>query len=144
MDLSQFDAFFDDDELRLPPIKSKEHPNGKRYVVQSPDFETGVTLQKLANIAQRISAGLPVSEEEAHKLKFDDEQEVDLGVLLLGDTLEEMKADGVGWGSIRRTIQYAFTHYAISPEAAERLASPKAQAPENRSERRAKPKKKKK
>ena len=142
MDLSQFQDFFDDDELKLPPINSKKHPNGKRYTVASPDFATGALLQKLANIAQRISAGLPVSEEEARKLKFDDEQEADLGAMLLGSTLEEMKADGVPWGPIRKSIQYAFTHYAISPEAAERLASPKAQAPANRAAKRAKAKKK--
>lgn len=143
MDLSQFDAFFDDDSLTLPPIKSKAHPEGKVYVVPSPDFETGALLQKLANIAQRIQAGVPVPAEEAKKIKFDDDQEVDLAKMLLGPTLEEMKADGVGWGPIRKVTQYAFTHYAISPEAAERLAAPKAQAPANRSERRAKPKKKK-
>ena len=67
MDLSQFDAFFDDDSLTLPPIKSKKHPEGKVYVVPSPDFETGALLQKLANIAQRIQAGVPVPAEEAKK-----------------------------------------------------------------------------
>ena len=140
MDLSQFENWFDDDALRLPPIKSPAHPNGKRYTVASPSFETGTTLQKLANIAQRIQAGVPVSEEEAKKLKFDDAEEVDLAKMLLGDTLEEMKSDGVPWGPIRKVTQYAFTHYAISPEAAERLASPKAPAPANRAAKRAKKK----
>lgn len=141
MDLSQFDAFFDDDALKLPPIKSKKYPAGKVYTVPSPDFETGAMLQKLASIAQRIQAGLPVSEDEARRLKFDDDQEVDLAKLLLGDTLQEMKDDGVPWGPIRKVTQYAFTHYAISPEAAERLAAPKAPAPANRAAKRAKKKK---
>ena len=141
MDLSQFDAFFDDDELKLPPIKSTKYPAGKRYTIPSPDFETGALLQKLANIAQRIQAGVPVSEAEAKSLKFDDDQEVDLAVMLLGATLEEMKSDGVGWGPIRRATQYAFTHYAISPQAAERLATPKAPTPTNRAAKRAKKKK---
>ena len=140
MDLSQFQDFFDDDELKLPPIKSKKHPEGKVYTVPSPDFETGALLQKLANIAQRIQAGVPVSPTEAKSLKFDDDQEVDLAKMLLGPTLEEMKADGVGWGPIRRVTQYAFTHYAISPEAAERFAAPKAPTPTNRAAKRAKKK----
>lgn len=138
MDLAQFDKWFDDDELRLPPIKSTKHPNGKRYTVASPDYETGATLQKLANIAQRLSNGIEVPPEEANKLKFDDDQEGDLAKMLLGATLDEMKADGVGWGPIRRATQFAFTYYAISPEAAERLASPKAPAPTNRAAKRKK------
>ncbi len=142
MDLSQFDHWFDDDELKLPPIKSPKFPNGKRYTVASPDFETGAQLQKLASIAQRLSNGITVSKEEAEKLRFNDEEEVDLSKMLLGATLDEMLADGVPWGPIRKVTQYAFTYYAISPEAAERLVGPKAQAPANRAERRKKNKKK--
>lgn len=142
MDLSQFGSWFDDDSLKLPPIKSKKHPNGKVYVVKSPDFETGLLLQKLAAIAQRLHLGLEVSEEEAKQLKFNDDQENDLAAMLLGETLDKMKDDGVGWGPIRRATQFAFTYYALSPEAAERLLAPKEAAtpPANRAERRKKKK----
>lgn len=136
---SQMQSWFDDDALKIPsPIKSEKFPNGKQYTVKSPSFETGLMLQRLGNIAQRISAGVEVPESEAKKLKFDDAEEVDLAEMVLGDTLVEMKADGVSWGSIKRVLGYAFTYYAISPDAAERLIAPKAPEPTNRAAKRKK------
>lgn len=139
-DLSQMSSWFDDDSLKLPPIKSKKHPNGKSYTIQSPDFETGVLLQQFAQIATRLHNGIDVPEEEAKKLKLDDSEEREFTEMVLGDTLAKMVEDGVPWGPIRRATQYAFTYYALSPEQAEAMINPKAP---NRSERRAKPKKKK-
>lgn len=138
----QMQSWFDDDALTVPaPIRSPKHPNGKVYKVASPSFETGLKLQRLGSIAQRISAGVEVPESEAAKLKFDDDEEIELAALVLGDTLTEMREDGVLWGSIKRVLSYAFTYYAVSPEAAERLIAPKAQEPTNRAARRKKAKK---
>lgn len=139
-DLSQMSSWFDDDALNLPPIKSKKHPEGKSYRIDSPDFGTGLLLQQLASIATRISNGVEVTEAEAKRLKMDDQEERDFSQMVLGDSLGEMVADGVPWGPIRRVTQYAFTYYALSPEQAEKLIAPKA--PANRAERRKKSKKK--
>lgn len=139
MDLSKMSSWFDDDALELPPIKSKEHPKGKSYRVASPDFETGILLQQLAQIATRLHNGLEVSEAEAKRLKMDDEEERDFTQMVLGDTLEEMKADGVPWGPIRKVTQYVFTYYAMSPEQAEAMTRPKVQ---NREQKRKAAKKK--
>jgi len=135
-DLKDLQTFFDDDALKLPPIKSKKHPNGKRYVVQSPDFETGMLLQQLANLGAKAAAGVELTEADAKKLNLDDDEEREFAAMLLGETLNEMRADGVSWASIQKVVKYAFAYYAMSPEAAEQIAAPKA--PENRAARRKK------
>lgn len=133
-------SWFDDDALTTPvPIKSPKHPNGKKYTIQSPDYETGLMLQRLGAIAQRISAGVEVPPEEAARLKFDDDEEFELAQVLLGPVLDEMKSDGVRWGTIKRVFSWVFTYYAISPESAEKLINPKARtAPTNRAAKRKK------
>lgn len=143
---TQLQEFLDDDGIELPPIKSKAHPEGKAYFVESPDFQTGLTLQSLSSIAQRLANGIEVDPEEAKKLKFSDgEEEQGFSKMVLGDTLDEMIADGVKWGPIRNAVQYVFAYYAMSKAHARKLvqaAGPKDQAPANRAERRKKPKKK--
>ncbi|QCQ57460.1 tail assembly chaperone [Microbacterium phage Sucha] len=119
---SELQAFLDDDGIELPPIKSKEHPAGRSYFVESPDFNTGLTLQQLASIAQRLANGIKVDPEEAKKLKFSDgEEEQGFAKLVLGDTLDAMVADGVKWGPIRNAVQYVFTYYAIGASQAKKL-----------------------
>ncbi|XAO35624.1 tail assembly chaperone [Microbacterium phage FireCastle] len=144
-DYNELQAFLDDDGIKLPPIKSKTHPEGKSYFVESPDFETGLTLQNLSSIAQRLSNGIDVDPEEAKSLKFSDgPEEANFARMVLGTALDEMIADGVKWNPIRNAVQYAFTYFAMSPAQARKLVQsvPKAQAPANRSERRAKKPKK--
>lgn len=137
----ELQAFLDDDGIHLPPIRSRAHPEGKEYFVESPDFETGLTLQNLSSIAQRLNNGIEVDPEEAKKLKFSDgAEENGFAAMVLGDTLEEMKADGVKWGPIRNAVQYVFAYYAMSPSQARKLVQsvPKEQSPVNRAGRRAK------
>lgn len=138
-DLSELQEWFDDDGLTLPLIKSKSHPTGKRYVIESPDYDTGLLLQQLAGIAQRLAQGIEVPEAEAKRLKFDDSEEQSFAGLVLGDTLQEMLDDGVRWGPIRNATQYVFTYYGMGSKQAEKLvqSSPKA-APANRQARRKK------
>jgi hypothetical protein len=144
MDTTELQEFFDDDGLTLPPIKSKAHPEGKEYTVESPDYDTGLLLQQLASIATRLSNGIEVSEDEARRLKFNDDEEQSFAKMVLGDTLAEMLEDGVRWAPIRAAVQYCFTYYGMGAKQAEKLvqsASPKAPAPANRGARRAKKKK---
>ena len=142
----QLQEFLDDDGLLLPPIKSKAHPEGKRYFVESPDFETGILLQQLSSIAQRLASGIEVDPEEAARLKFDDgAEEQGFAQIVLGPTFDEMRQDGVRWGPLRNAVQYVFTWYAMSPVQAKKLVQsvPKARAVEtvaNRADRRKKKK----
>jgi len=107
----QLQSFLDDDGITLPPLRSKAHPEGKEYFVESPDFEDGLTMQNLALIAQRLANGIEVDPEEAKRLRFSDgAEEEGFAKLVLGDTLDEMRADGVKWGSIRNAVQYVFTY----------------------------------
>lgn len=137
---TQLDNWFDDDKsLRIPQkITSPAHPEGRYYTVPTPDFETGLLLQQLGSISQRILAGVEVTPEEAKRLKLDDAAELDFTALILGPTLDELRADGVGWGPIKRVLAYAFTYYAVGPDAAERLIAPKAPEPTNRAAKRKK------
>ncbi|QJD49994.1 tail assembly chaperone [Microbacterium phage Rasovi] len=142
----ELQAFLDDDGINLPLIRSKAHPEGKSYFVESPDFETGLTMQNLSSIAQRLANGIEVDPEEAKRLKFSDgAEEEGFAGMVLGDTLDEMRADGVKWGPIRNAVQYVFTYYAMSAAQARKLVqvAPKVHAPANRAERRAKKPKKK-
>lgn len=128
--LKQFTDWFEDDGIKLPPIKSPRFPNGKVYIVPSPSFDTGILLQHLANIAQRLNNGIEVPPEEANQLKFGDHEEKDFSALVLGqELLDEMVEDGVLWGPIRKVTQYAFTYFSLGEAAAEKLVAPKAQAP---------------
>lgn len=142
-ELTDLQDFFDDDGLALPLIKSKSHPEGKRYFVESPDYDTGLLLQQLSSIATRLANGIEVPEEEARRLRFNDDEEQSFAKIVLGDTLQEMLDDGVRWTPIRNAVQYCFTYYGMGPKAAEKLvqSSPKAPAPTNRAARRGKKRK---
>ncbi|QLF82703.1 tail assembly chaperone [Microbacterium phage Cicada] len=144
-DYNELQAFLDDDGITLPLIRSKTHPEGKAYFVESPDFETGLTMQNLSSIAQRLANGIEVSPDEAKSLKFSDgAEEQGFAKMVLGDALDQMLADGVKWGPIRNATQYVFTYYAMSASQAKKLvqSAPKVRPPANRAERRAKKPKK--
>lgn len=137
-------SFLDDDALTIPGVISTKHPEGKDYVIASPDAETGMQLNALGDIGTKLAAGAEVSASDVARLRLDDAQEMNLGRQVLGETMAEMMEDGVSWVRIQRVIQYAFTHFAISPEAARKgaeqgLFSGKAPAL-NRAQRRQKTK----
>lgn len=140
MALSAFAEFLADDALVTPPIASTKHPKGKAYRIESPDAETGLRLQALANLGFAVATDQDIDPEDAARLQLDDGGERNLYAQVLGPTLDELVADGVSWVRIQRIGRYAFAHFALGPEAAVKVAeggtSGEAPAP-NRATRRA-------
>lgn len=134
-------SFLNDDALVLPAIKSKKHPEGKVYLIPSPDAETGLRLAGLANVAARVAGGGEADEEEVESLILSDTEERTFIQQVLGDAYQTMMDDGVSWVAIQRISQYAFAYFAVSPSAANRGVESgaflgKKQALANREQRR--------
>lgn len=110
-DLSEFLA---DDGLEVPV-------DGKVYRIPSPDAETGLFLTGLANLGEKVATGGEVGAVDFARLQLDDEEESTFIRLVLGAALDELVADNVAWVKIQRLSRYAFFHFAIGPEAAERM-----------------------
>lgn len=120
-DYDDLAAFLSDDALRLPPIKSRKHPNGKSYTVPSPDAETGLWLNSVANLGILAAAdegGQVLSPQQKASLELDDNDERNFHQRVLGTAYDEMLADGVSWVVLTRLSSYVFTYYGISPEVA--------------------------
>jgi len=121
---------------------------GKDYLIPSPDAETGLKLQALAQIGAKVQQGVQVPEGELKSIQLDDDDERKFTDMVLGSSLEQFKADGLDWVQLSRLAQYAFTHFALSPETARKaleagVYTGKGQAPaaaQNRETRRATPK----
>ncbi|WP_052372637.1 DUF7426 family protein [Amycolatopsis taiwanensis] len=132
--LRDLGSFLDDDALEIPV-------DGKVYRIASPDAETGLFLAGLAQLGEKAVSGQPITAEEFARLKLNDEQEGDFMRMVLGDTLDELVADGVKWTKIQRVNRYAFLFFSLGPEAADRalesgVLTGEAMAP-NRAQRRA-------
>lgn len=111
--------FLDDDELVISGVKSQKYPSGHTYRIASPDAETGLWLSGLASVGARVARGdADVTEDQVLSLKMNDKAEADFITVILGPTYQELIDDGVSWVAIQRISQYAFTHFAISPQAA--------------------------
>lgn len=134
--------FLDDGALHIPrPIPSKKHPEGKLYTIQSPNAEVGMRLKALAEIQLKQAKGINVSDDDVARLKMSDGEARDWAEQVMGDTYREMVADDVPWVIIERLLSYAYLHFGISPQAAQRAAESgyltgKAARP-NRAQRRA-------
>lgn len=134
-------GYLDDDSVEIPSIPSTKYPEGKTYKFASPDAKTGMFLANLADIGIKAKNGADLGNDAA-KLQLDDDEERDLMQKVMGATLGEMIEDGVSWIRIQKLNNYLFIYFAMGAEVAELMATRlgEAQAPKNRSERRAKPK----
>jgi hypothetical protein len=135
--------FLDDDACEVENVKSRAYPEGKTYAIASPDAITGAKLTALADISRKSHLGLQVSEADMAKLNLNDEQEHDFMREVLGDTLDELRNDGVSHVRIQKILQYAYIYFAMGPEVAAKaareglLSGGKAFAPQlNRAQRR--------
>lgn len=134
MALKDLAAYLDDDSIDIPV-------DGTLYKVSSPDAKTGLFLSAMANLGVKASSGGEISEDDLASLNLDDERERDFMRTVLGDTLDELVADGVSWVRIQRISRYAFLFFAVGEDAADQALesgalSGEAQAP-NRAARRA-------
>ena len=145
--LNDFLDFMEDDGFDTSPIPSVKYPapEGKIYHVPSPNAETGLRLSALADLTIKMNKGIEISEADMRRMRLDDKQELEFTEQVLSKPLvDEMLADGVKWEHLKRLTAYAFTYFAVSPQAAmdaarEGAFNPKAVTP-NRAQRRTKAK----
>lgn len=128
-DLSEFLDFMDEaddghsDGFTSPKMPSRAYPEGKQYHVPSPDAETGLRLNALADITLKSKRGQEVSEADVRRLRIADSEEREfLEQVLSTELVAELIADGVKWEHMKRLSMFAFTYFAVSPEAAENAA----------------------
>lgn len=137
-------SFLDDDSIRIPmPIKSHAYPEGKLYVVPSPDAETGMRLTALADVARKQQQGVKVSERDAARLHISDDEEREFAQQVMGSCYDEMVRDGVSWVIIQRVMNYAYIYFSMGKDTADKAAREglftggKVRVPMNRADRRA-------
>lgn len=142
VDLNTFFDFLEDDALELTGIKSAKYPDGKTYVIESPDAKTGLHLAALGDIMLRAGTGAEVSDAQVARLKLDDDEERELMDKVLGPVKDEMIGDGVKWVHLRGISKYAFIYFAVGKDQADLAARNGVLAgkeqPANRAARRAK------
>lgn len=100
MSFKDLDEFFDD-TLRLPV-------GGKVYVVKSVDALTGLWCQRMLGTAAMVAGGAEMSEDDVKPLMLDDDDEMALYKRVLGDTYDELIADGVSWERLKHVGTTAF------------------------------------
>ncbi len=126
-------GFLADDCVEVPI------PGGKTYRVPSPDAATGLRLTAMVNLGVQSALGGEITEQDAAKIKLDDDQERDFLPQVLGSAYDEMIADGVSWLRIQRIGRYCLLYFTLGPEAAAAHVRSSGEAPApNRETRRAK------
>jgi hypothetical protein len=128
-DLSEF---ADDPVLELPI-------DGRIYVVQGVDGETGIWANLLLELGQAALAG-----KEVDGSRLDDDQERDAYARLLGDTYQELLDADVSWERIKHVAYTALLWVTSGMATAEEFwatwgksAEGEAEARPNRASRRA-------
>ena len=92
-------AFKDLEEFFDPTLKLPVR--GKTYVIQPVDAETGLWVEMIMGVAAKVMEGGDVTDEDKASIQLDDEQERDLMKRVLGDTHDELIADGLDWTTIK-------------------------------------------
>lgn len=96
---------------------------GKTYTVPAVDAETGLRLQRLAEVAAQVAKaaedGEPLDTATLNTVALDDAGEVDLYRDALGTAYAEMLADRVPWPMLKVAGVTAWLDTAVSREAAE-------------------------
>lgn len=120
--INDFFGFLEDDGLEIPGVKSTTYPDGKTYIIPSPNAEMGMRLAAIAELGSKASQGVEMNERDMQRLQMDDKEERAFTEQILGDTYQQLIDDGVSWVRIQRITQYAFTYFAFSPETARKAA----------------------
>lgn len=122
MPLADLTDYLDDDAAHLSGIPSTAFPDGKTYTFASPDGAKGLRLAALYDLSVRAALGADVSAQIAAlgPISGDD---VDLEREVMGDTLDELLADGVSWVRIRRLTVYLLRFFVSGPAAADELTA---------------------
>jgi hypothetical protein len=91
---------------------------GKTYTVPPVDAETGLRLQRLAEVAAQVAKAAEDG-EPLDEIALDDDAEVDLYRDALGSAYDEMLVDRVPWPMLKVAGVTAWLDAAVSREAAE-------------------------
>ncbi len=110
---------------------------GKVYRIEPVDADTGLFLQATTAFAATIQGGGTVLPADVEQLRLDEDDPRDIMHRLLGDTLDEMKADGLDFEVIKLVTQTALIWVVQDADTAETFwnnggSLPKARAPQDR------------
>ena len=129
----------DDDSVTIA-IPSKAHPDGRDSTFAAPDIDTGLQLSALAQLGVKAGSGKDLTEADLAAIDLDDDAELDLYRQVMGDTYDELVADGVSWTRLQRVGRYLFIMHGLGEDAAAQAVanSPGGSQPQaNRAQRRA-------
>ncbi|WP_406014323.1 hypothetical protein OG520_22130 [Streptomyces sp. NBC_00984] len=104
-------ADFLDDYLELPVVGRDGET--RTYRIEDPSAEDGIRIERITTMAARLAAGGSADMAPA----LDDEQELDLYRMCLGDTYEELRAD-LSWGRFRHVALTAMMWITADRETA--------------------------
>ncbi len=121
-----------DDSVDIPNIPSLAFPDGKTYRFASPDAKRGLRLTALYYMVLRIQAGADVT-AQVQALGLDEDWQADINREVLGDTLDEMVADGVSFVRLRRLVAYLFRYFVTGESAVPVAALGESTAPASQS-----------
>jgi hypothetical protein len=93
-DFEALDNFLDD-YLDLP-VKGRDGTT-RVYRIEDPSAEDGIRIERVTTLAVRLASGGTAPDTPV----LNDEEEQDLFRLCLGDTYEQLLADGVRWGPFK-------------------------------------------
>ncbi|MFD8970547.1 hypothetical protein ACFV0C_37095 [Streptomyces sp. NPDC059568] len=125
------DAFLDD-ALELP-VTGRDGVE-RVYRIEDPSAEDGVKVEKITMLAARLVAGGTAPTQQS----LDDEEELDLYRMCLGDAYDELLKD-LSWGRFKHVALTAMMWITADRETAEQYwatGSHPGKAPANRAERR--------
>lgn len=97
-------------------VKLGEHT----FTIPAPNAEDGLRMTRLAQIGARVQAGLKVEDAEREALTFEDGKQTQdfLDLVLTPGVKQQMIDAKLSYPVIQRTAQFAFAHFALSPETA--------------------------
>ncbi|MFC7909071.1 DUF7426 family protein [Streptomyces nigra] len=105
------DSFLDD-YLELP-VKGRDGQT-RVYRIEDPPAEDGLRIERITTLAARVAAGGKRPDTPV----LDDEEEKDLFRLCLGDTYDQLLADGVKWAQFKHVALTAMFWVVADQETA--------------------------
>jgi len=111
---TQFEALdsFLDDYLELP-VRGRDGET-RIYRIEDPPAEDGLRIERITTLAARLAAGGKRPETPV----LDDEEEKDLFRLCLGETYDQLLADGVKWAQFKHVALTAMFWVVSDKETA--------------------------
>ena len=74
---------------------------GKVYEIEPVDSDTGLFLQTYMALNTAVRAGVDITDDDVKRLRIDEDDPRDMMQRVLGDTLDELREDGVSFETIK-------------------------------------------